>query len=257
MLILALTKEPLGVALSAASILICSVILFSLFEFFLLSSPALACKQFPTMDLRQFTFQTRLWGTEKAHSEADTSKLWFRPLLNGVHLPVTTLDWQTDAKVLEMARTANRQNHLVRRFFCRVWRQRRRYDRLKAGERLGGLTVVNLGKSGYGPFQYLEVFRRFGINKRPKYALFGFYEGNDISDITSYLNWKSNEDGHQTTDAIGNEPFSKVYSRGKVYPALSRRSHLDVAKLGGQAVAGRPIYLCRPGGYSPWQRRNL
>lgn len=57
-------------------------------------------------------------------------------------------------------------------------------------EGLSNLTVVNLGKAGYGPFQYLEVFKRFGLKYKPRYALFAFYEGNDILDIQNYRYWK-------------------------------------------------------------------
>jgi hypothetical protein len=55
---------------------------------------------------------------------------------------------------------------------------------------LSGLSVQNLGMGGYGPFQYLEVLRRYGLPKKPKYALFCFYEGNDIRDIRGYVTWK-------------------------------------------------------------------
>ena len=57
-------------------------------------------------------------------------------------------------------------------------------------ERLSGLSVQNLGVGGYGPFQYLEILKRHGIPTKPKYALFCFYEGNDIRDIRGYLEWK-------------------------------------------------------------------
>ena len=32
-------------------------------------------------------------------------------------------------------------------------------------KRLSGLTVANLGMGGYGPFQYLEVLKRYGLRK--------------------------------------------------------------------------------------------
>jgi SGNH hydrolase-like domain, acetyltransferase AlgX len=58
-------------------------------------------------------------------------------------------------------------------------------------ERLSGLRVANLGVGGYGPFQYLEVLKRFGVKRQPRYALFCFYEGNDVGDITAYLEWQA------------------------------------------------------------------
>jgi hypothetical protein len=56
-------------------------------------------------------------------------------------------------------------------------------------ERASGLTVTGLGVEGYGPFQYLEVLKRYGLKRKPKYALFSFFEGNDISDIREYQRW--------------------------------------------------------------------
>jgi hypothetical protein len=58
-------------------------------------------------------------------------------------------------------------------------------------EKLPGLTVMNLAKSGYGPFQYLEVLKRYGLKYKPKFALFAFYEGNDLHDIRNYMLWKA------------------------------------------------------------------
>jgi SGNH hydrolase-like domain, acetyltransferase AlgX len=61
------------------------------------------------------------------------------------------------------------------------------------GERLAKVsdrTVANLGVGGYGPFQYLELLKRYGLRKTPKFALLCFYEGNDLSDTLGYLRWQ-------------------------------------------------------------------
>jgi len=52
------------------------------------------------------------------------------------------------------------------------------------------LTVANLAVGGYGPFQYLELLKRYGLRKTPKYALFCFFEGNDLGDVQHYLEWQ-------------------------------------------------------------------
>jgi hypothetical protein len=57
-------------------------------------------------------------------------------------------------------------------------------------ERLSGLSVASFGVGGYGPFHYLELLKRYGLRKKPKYALFCFYEENDLGDIAEYLKWK-------------------------------------------------------------------
>ncbi len=49
-----------------------------------------------------------------------------------------------------------------------------------------GRPVANLGRTGYGPQQELEVLRRFGVPLRPKTCVWAFYEGNDLQDVASY-----------------------------------------------------------------------
>lgn len=61
--------------------------------------------------------------------------------------------------------------------------------------KLGGVTVANLATAGYGPNQYVEVLKRYGIAKKPKYVLMGFFEGNDVDNIVSYLAWKQKGTG--------------------------------------------------------------
>lgn len=61
-------------------------------------------------------------------------------------------------------------------------------------EHLSGLRTTNLGFSWYGPFQYLEVLKRYGVEKKPKYALFSFFEGNDLQDIREYVRWTKGGD---------------------------------------------------------------
>ncbi|MGH7829159.1 MAG: alginate O-acetyltransferase AlgX-related protein [Candidatus Binatia bacterium] len=57
-------------------------------------------------------------------------------------------------------------------------------------EKISGLNVVAFGAARYGPFQYLEVLKTHGVKKRPKYALFSFFEGNDLDDVQNYLEWR-------------------------------------------------------------------
>lgn len=61
-------------------------------------------------------------------------------------------------------------------------------------EVISGYKTKNLGLGWYGPFQYLLVFERYGLKQEPKYAVFCFFEGNDIGDIHEYLKWKEGGD---------------------------------------------------------------
>jgi hypothetical protein len=51
---------------------------------------------------------------------------------------------------------------------------------------LTGLSVYNLGKGGIGPYDYLQIFRHFGLPKSPRFALMNIYEGNDLRDAVRY-----------------------------------------------------------------------
>lgn len=49
-----------------------------------------------------------------------------------------------------------------------------------------GAPVANLGRTGYGPQQELEVVRRFALKYKPQTLVWAFYEGNDLQDVQTY-----------------------------------------------------------------------
>ncbi len=61
-------------------------------------------------------------------------------------------------------------------------------ERLKS---VSGRSTLNLGRGWYGPFQYLTVLKRYAIANHPKYALFCYFDGNEIEDIQQYRRWLS------------------------------------------------------------------
>jgi hypothetical protein len=58
------------------------------------------------------------------------------------------------------------------------------------------LKVANLGVAGYGPFQYVEILKRYAVQLRPRYAFFTFYAGNDLEDLRSYGEWMREGEYH-------------------------------------------------------------
>lgn len=60
-------------------------------------------------------------------------------------------------------------------------------ERLRA---VSGHATFNLSRSWYGPYQYLELLKRYALVLRPKVVLLGFYAGNDIDDIREYHRWR-------------------------------------------------------------------
>jgi hypothetical protein len=49
-----------------------------------------------------------------------------------------------------------------------------------------GIDVFNLGDVGIGPQQELLILQKFGIEKRPKWVVLAYFEGNDLYDAAAY-----------------------------------------------------------------------
>ena len=49
-----------------------------------------------------------------------------------------------------------------------------------------GATTYNLGVPGVGPYEYLEILRRFGLALEPRIVLLNIYEGNDLRDAVRF-----------------------------------------------------------------------
>ncbi|MDG3004011.1 alginate O-acetyltransferase AlgX-related protein [Paludisphaera mucosa] len=49
-----------------------------------------------------------------------------------------------------------------------------------------GRSVVNLGRTGYGPQQEANVLRRYGVALKPSACVWAFYEGNDLQDLHEF-----------------------------------------------------------------------
>jgi len=56
------------------------------------------------------------------------------------------------------------------------------------------LATYNLGKAWYGPYQYNELLRQYGPKLQPRYAVFCFFDGNDVKDIEEYEDWLAGGD---------------------------------------------------------------
>jgi hypothetical protein len=93
----------------------------------------------------------------------------------------------------------------------------------RLAERLGE-PVANLGRTGYGPQQELEVLRRHGLPLHPRACVWAFYEGNDLQDAATY-----DDDRNRAARAL-REPASRSrYGRGltRNLPAFVIRNWLQ------------------------------
>ena len=55
-----------------------------------------------------------------------------------------------------------------------------------------GLSVVNLGRSGYGPQQELLVLKKYGLTYKPRFVVWQLFEGNDLQEAANFASWKKN-----------------------------------------------------------------
>lgn len=71
-----------------------------------------------------------------------------------------------------------------------------------------GLSTLNLGRAWYGPPQYLEIFKRYGIGTKARYAILAFFSGNDAEDTRQYLRWqRGGEGGDYYSFVVGRRNF--------------------------------------------------
>lgn len=54
---------------------------------------------------------------------------------------------------------------------------------------LTGLSAYNLGKGGTGAHEYLQIFKKFGLQKSPQVVIMNVYAGNDFRDAADYYNY--------------------------------------------------------------------
>jgi hypothetical protein len=73
----------------------------------------------------------------------------------------------------------------------------------RLGER-AGLASYNLGRGGSGPYEYLQVLKRFGLAKRPRIVVFNLYAGNDLRDADYY--WEYRQEFERTGRPPSEEP---------------------------------------------------
>jgi hypothetical protein len=71
--------------------------------------------------------------------------------------------------------------------------------------RLSGLSVYNLGRGGIGPYEYLQILKRFGLAKHPRYVVMNVYEGNDLRDALRYHEVAAARRAGTDDDAVAND----------------------------------------------------
>jgi PAS domain S-box-containing protein len=187
-----------GTLLAAFSALTFSFLLFGVLEIFpplirMLHVDALS----PYFAIRaSFVYDDQLVFREKPFNRGFVGQFRganYSPVY-GIEVSPSTVDWETDRNGFRNSGGTDSTDVVVLGdSYMEYGRNESETFAGRLRERLPGLTVMNLGKSGYGPIQYVEVLKRFGLSYAPRYALFAFYEGNDFIDIRNYRLWKAGQ----------------------------------------------------------------
>lgn len=61
-----------------------------------------------------------------------------------------------------------------------------------------GLRMVNLGRTLYGPPEYLIVTKRYALKYHPRAVVWAIFEGNDLTDTESFVAWQRDPGARQT-----------------------------------------------------------
>ena len=184
--------------LSAASLFLCSFLLFGLVELFpdLARSLHLTPVHYYALRERYVTDDSLIFRTRPLYRQQKRSGYrgdLYKPIY-GIEVPEIPYEGIYDKDGFRNASESRDGDVIV---LGDSFIERGESDRDLFTEKLyrvSGLSTVNLGTAWYGPFQYLEVFKRYGVERQPKYAILSLFEGNDLKDIREYIHWAKGGD---------------------------------------------------------------
>jgi lysophospholipase L1-like esterase len=68
-------------------------------------------------------------------------------------------------------------------------------------ENVAARPTYNLGVAGVGPYEYVQILKRFGAERRPRVVIMNVYEGNDLRDALRYWDHRNRaSDAAEATD---------------------------------------------------------
>ena len=249
-LLILLIRKPSAVFFIGFSVFVSSLALFSLVEVFpSLIRPLRLSEVSPYHAYKaDYLYDEELGYKERPFNriKIDNYKGGHYSPLYGVDVPPEVVEWETDEHGFRNSRSMDSADIVAVGDSYFEWGPSAAETFVgRLENQLTGLRVMNLSKSGYGPFQYLAVLKRFGAQYKPKYALFGFYEGNDIANISDFLLWKSGSTEHNDIFLR----FSQLSFLGRYWAAM------EAAATWIKGLSSFPIDLildraARRGGYA-------
>jgi PAS domain S-box-containing protein len=192
-----LLRRPIGALLAILSFFITSFLVFCFFEF----APYLI-KPFGLDAIGYYAYKVNYLDDDLLiYREKPFNNVTYKnyrsenySALYGIEVPPVHFEWITDKNGFRNAQAREQSDIIAIGDSYLEWGNTESDTFVRRLEdKLPGFTAANLGKSGYGPPQYLEVLKRYGVNYRPKYALMAFFEGNDIQDTKAYFGWRKGQ----------------------------------------------------------------
>ncbi len=120
------------------------------------------------------------------------------------HLPRPNSSWITPADNVDLALGAVEKMHMDESGFCNAPEKVKKtvadvvvvgdsfifctgvepiHTAIPMLERMSGLVAYNLGAGGVGPYEYVDILKRYATDLRPRIAILNIYEGNDLRDV--------------------------------------------------------------------------
>jgi PAS domain S-box-containing protein len=195
--LLFLMKRPIGAVLAIFSFLLTSFLVFCFFEF----APSLI-KPLGLDAIGYYAYKVNYVDDDVLiYREKPFNKVTHEnyrsenySALYGIEVPPVHFKWITDQNGFRNGQAREYSDIIAIGDSYLEWGNTEADTFVKRLEnKLPGLTTANLGKSGYGPPQYLEVLNRYGVKYQPKHALLAFFEGNDVQDTKAYFSWKKGQ----------------------------------------------------------------
>jgi len=69
--------------------------------------------------------------------------------------------------------------------------------------RLTGLPSYNLGRGGQGPYEYVQILKRFGLSRSPRAVMLNVFEGNDLRDSEEFHRFRLDPSGAEAAPPPG------------------------------------------------------
>jgi PAS domain S-box-containing protein len=185
---LLLLKNPLGVLLSGTSLLIGLFVVFLLLDLFPALVKPLHFDMIPYFNYRLTYVPDPVLGFRETPFRRDQITNFrgfgYSPVY-GIDVQPRRLVWQTDNEGFRnRPDTFFADVAVIGSSFAEYGTDLDNTYPSQLEIKLNGRKVVNLAKAGYGPLQYVEVLKRYALEKKPQYVLFTFYP---VSDIDGHL----------------------------------------------------------------------